>query len=100
MRRTIFALVVLFFSLCMAVDAYAQDDFMRIEAGINVGQVASFSPYARLTIGGNILVNGIYLDYLSSSPEHRYSPTSDTKWDDHKALCINAGYQLDRKSVV
>ena len=87
-------LFIIFAFLTLAVGAHAQDDSMRIEAGINLGQVASFSSYARLTLGANILVKGFYLDYLSSSPEHRYSPASDTKWNDHKALCINAGYQF------
>ena len=79
----------------IAAGASAQDIYLdRVEAGFNVGQVASFSEYARFTLGANLLFNGVYVDYLSANPEHRYSPTSDTKWDDHRAFCINAGYQF------
>lgn len=67
---------------------------MRIEAGLNIGQVATFSEYARYTFGANMMVAGVYLDFLSANPEHKYSPTSDTQWNDHKAFCINAGYQF------
>lgn len=67
---------------------------MRFEAGINIGQVASFSDYARFTLGANVMVAGFYLDFMSADPEHKYSPTSNTKWNDHKAICIDAGYQF------
>ena len=66
----------------------------RLEAGINIGQAASFSEYARFTFGANLMVAGVYLDFLSADPEHKYSPISDTRWNDHKAFCINAGYQI------
>ncbi|MBR5703733.1 MAG: hypothetical protein IKX45_05725 [Bacteroidales bacterium] len=66
----------------------------RFEAGFNFGQAASFSEYARLTFGANLMIAGVYLDFLSADPEHKYSPSSDTKWNDHKAVCINAGYQF------
>ena len=66
----------------------------RVEAGLNIGQVACFSEYARFTLGANVMVGGFYLDFMSADPEHKYGPTSDTKWNDHRALCINAGYQI------
>ena len=66
----------------------------RIEAGVNVGQVAPFSEYARFALGANVMIAGVYLDFLSADPEHKYSPISDTKWNDHKAFCINTGYQI------
>ena len=66
----------------------------RIEAGLNIGQVASFSEYARFTFGANVMIAGVYLDFLSADPEHKYSYSSDTKWNDHMAFCINTGYQF------
>lgn len=66
----------------------------RIEAGFNFGQVASFSDYARFTFGANVMIAGVYLDFMSADPQHKYGPTSDTKWDDNRAFCINAGYQI------
>ena len=66
----------------------------RFEAGLNIGQVASFSEYARFTLGANVLIGGVYVDFMSADPEHKYGPSSDTKWNDHMAFCINAGYQI------
>ena len=66
----------------------------RIEAGFNFGQAASFSDYARFTFGANVMIAGVYLDFLSADPQHKYSPTSATQWKDNKAFCINAGYQI------
>ena len=66
----------------------------RLEAGFNFGQAASFSDYARFTFGANVMVGGVYLDFLSADPQHKYSPLSDTQWNDTRAFCINAGYQI------
>ena len=66
----------------------------RLEFGVNIGEAGAFSPYADFAMGANLLVNGIYVDFLASDPGHKYAPTSDTKWNDHVAFCINAGYQI------
>lgn len=66
----------------------------RLEFGINVGEAGAFSRYADFALGANLLVNGFYLDFLTSDARHKYSPTSDTKWNDSVAFCINAGYQI------
>lgn len=66
----------------------------RLEFGVNVGQVGSFSNYADFGMGANLLVGGFYLDFLTSEAQHRYCRTSDTKWHDTVAWCINAGYQI------
>ncbi len=66
----------------------------RLEFGINAGQAGSFSNYADFALGANLLVDGFYLDFLTSEAQHRYSRTSDTKWNDTVAWCINAGYQI------
>ena len=67
----------------------------RFEVGINVGQAGSFSDYARFGMGANILIGGVYLDFIEAEPQHRYtSRVTDTKWNDNASFCINAGYQI------
>ena len=103
-------LITIIFLLSLAIGANAQAvyaevgkeyklfDFQlnakRLEFGVNFGQAGSFSPYADFAMGANLLVNGIYVDFLASDPEHKYARTSDTKWNDHVVFCINAGYQI------
>ena len=43
---------------------------MRIEAGLNIGQVATFSEYARYTFGANLMVAGVYLDQQGAHQDH------------------------------
>lgn len=67
----------------------------RLEFGINLGQVGSFTDYARFGMGANLMVAGFYLDFLHAEPQHKYdSHVSDTQWNDNQAFCINAGYQI------
>ena len=87
--------------LAIGISARAQQVFdfsnnsMRVEAGLNFGQAASFTDYARLALGANVLICGAYVDYLIAEPQHRYTRTiEDTQWDDTRAFCINAGYQF------
>lgn len=106
MKRTLLIIALLVCSLgAKAQTGYAQVEknyplfefelnANRLEFGFNFGEAGSFSNYARLAMGANLLVNGIYLDFLASEPEHKYSRPSDTKWNDHVAFCINAGYQI------
>lgn len=70
-------------------------NFKRLEFGLNIGQVGSFTDYARFGMGANLLVGGFYLDFLHAEPQHKYdSHVSDTQWNDNQAFCINAGYQI------
>ena len=100
--------IITLFSLALGANAQAmyaevgkewklfdfQLNAQRLEFGVNAGQAGSFSPYADFAMGAGLLVNGIYVDFLTSDPRHKYAPTSDTKWNDHVAFCINAGYQI------
>ena len=100
--------IITLFSLALGANAQAmyaevgkewklfdfQLNAQRLEFGVNAGQAGSFSPYADFAMGANLLVNGIYVDFLASDPDHKYSASSDTKWNDHVAFCINAGYQI------
>ena len=100
--------IITLFSLALSANAQAmyaevgkewklfdfQLNAQRLEFGVNAGQAGSFSPYADFAMGANLLVNGIYVDFLASDPDHKYSASSDTKWNDHVAFCINAGYQI------
>ena len=67
----------------------------RMEAGLTIGQVGSFSDYARFGLGANVLYNGFYLDFIEADPQHKYNnEISDTDWNDTCAFAINIGYQI------
>ena len=62
----------------------------RWEGGITLGQVGSFTEYARLGMGAYVLFNGFYLDFIKADPQHKYEGhVTDTKWDDNVAFSIN-----------
>ncbi|MBP5488196.1 MAG: hypothetical protein J6X77_01350 [Bacteroidales bacterium] len=77
----------------LALSAGAQS-LARAEFGINLGQAGSFSEYARFGMGASLMVEGFYLDVLTTEAQHRYARSSDTKWHDNKAICTNFGYQI------
>ena len=67
----------------------------RLEAGITVGQVGSFTDRARFGLGAYALYNGIYLDFIKADPQHKYNNRlSDTQYNDTAAFIIDAGYQI------
>ena len=67
----------------------------RLEAGITVGQVGSFTDRARFGMGANVLYNGFYLDFINAEPQHKfYSHETDEMWNDNNAFSIHAGYQI------
>jgi len=67
----------------------------RLEGGLNVGMVGTFTPYQRFGMGANVLVSGFYLDFIAAEPQHKFdNSVSDTQWNDNVAFCINAGYQI------
>lgn len=66
----------------------------RLEAGITAGQVGSFTDRARFGMGGYVLYNGFYLDFINAEPQHKFSRSTDERWNDYVAFSINAGYQV------
>lgn len=67
----------------------------RMEAGITLGQVGSFTDRARFGIGAYAMYNGFYLDVISADPQHKYyNHVTDEKWNDNAAFSIHAGYQV------
>ena len=96
MKRYIISLVLLSVTIC----AHAQLlDFSsnnnRFEAGLNFGQMAFNTEYARFGMGMNMLAWGVYLDLNSTIAQHKFDrEVSDTLWDDDEFFNINLGYQI------
>ena len=68
---------------------------LRLEGGVTVGQVGSFTDYARFGMGAYALYNGFYLDFIKAEPQHKYnSHVTNEMWNDNCAFSINAGYQI------
>lgn len=93
-------ILIALFAVCFGANAQQMFDFsnnsLRGGVGFSFGQAGSFTSYARLGLGANLLFKGFYMDYLYAGPAHRYADTkiSDQKWDDNAMLCINTGYQI------
>ena len=96
MRRLIISLVLLSVTVC----AHAQfsgspSNYKRYEMGMNFGQMAYNTQYARFGMGMNVLVWGVYLDFNMAAAQHRFDrEISDTLWDDDEFYNINLGYQI------
>ena len=96
MKRFIISLVLLSVTVC----AHAQSfDFSsnnnRYEAGLNFGQMAFNTQYARFGMGVNMLAWGVYLDINMTAAQHKFDRKfSDTQWDDDEFFSINLGYQI------
>ena len=96
MKRYIISLVLLSVTVC----AHAQLlDFSsnnnRYEGGLNFGQMAFNTEYARFGMGMNMLAWGVYLDLNSTIAQHKFDrEVSDTLWDDDEFFNINLGYQI------
>ena len=96
MRRLIISLVLLSVTVC----AHAQfsgspSNYKRYEMGMNFGQMAFNTQYARFGMGMNVLVWGVYLDFNMAAAQHRFDrEISDTLWDDDEFYNINLGYQI------
>ena len=96
MKRLIISLVLLSVTIC----AHAQllnlsSNNHRYEVGLNFGQMASNTEYARFGMGMNMLAWGVYLDLNMTVAQHKFDGEfSDTQWDDDEFFNINLGYQI------
>ena len=96
MKRYIISLVLLSVTVCAHAQLF---DFSsnnnRYEAGLNFGQMAFNTEYARFGMGMNMLAWGVYLDLNSTIAQHKFDrEVSDTLWDDDEFFNINLGYQI------
>lgn len=73
-----------------------------VSIGFNVGAVGYQlngkglnTDLAGLGFGASVTLQGLYIDFIYQSPEHRYSNLVNVPdWEDHTALTINVGYQI------
>ena len=108
MKKLFLSVVISLIAICANAQAgavaeigkeYTLAEFLiyprRIEAGLTIGQVGSFTDYARFGMGANVLYNDFYLDFLEADPQHKYSSDySDVQWNDTCVFAINIGYQI------
>ena len=96
MKSLIISLVLLSVTVCAHAQLF---DFSsnnnRYEIGLNLGQMAFNTQYARFGMGVNTLAWGVYLDLNMTAAQHKFDRKfSDTQWDDDEFFNINLGYQI------
>ena len=96
MKRLIISLVLLSVTVCAHAQLF---DFSsnnnRYEVGMNFGQMAFNTQYARFGVGMNTLAWGVYLDFNMTAAQHKFDRKfSDTQWNDDEFFNINLGYQI------
>ena len=96
MKRYIISLGLLFVTVCAHAQLF---DFSsnknRYEIGLNLGQMAFNTQYARFGMGMNALAWGVYMDCNMTAAQHKFDRKfSDTQWDDDEFFNINLGYQI------
>ena len=96
MKRLILCLVLLSVTICAHAQLF---DFSsnnnRYEVGMNLGQMAFNTQYARFGAGMNTLAWGVYLDFNMTAPQHKFDrKIGDTQWNDDEFFNINLGYQI------
>lgn len=97
MKRT---LLLILLTLATAVSASAQQwfDFSsneRLDVGVNVGQVAHNTPFARIGYGVFFNAWGFYMDFMEAIPQHRFDTKgTEPYWNDDKSLLASIGYQI------
>ena len=96
MKRLVLSLVLLSVTVCAHAQLF---DFSsnnnRYEAGLNFGQMAFNTRYARFGIGLNMLAWGVYLDINKTNAQHKFDRKfSDTRWNDDEFFNISLGYQI------
>lgn len=93
-------LIVFATLLSLTICAHAQmfdfsSNAQRYEAGFNLGQMATGTPYARLGFGVNALVWGFYADFNKVTAQHKFDGKfSDKLWEDDESFSLHAGYQI------
>ncbi len=96
MKRYIISLVLLSVTVCahaQLFDFSSNDN--RYEVGLNFGQMAFNTPYARFGMGLNTLAWGVYLDINMTAAQHKFDRKfSDTQWNDDEFFNVNLGYQI------
>lgn len=96
MKKTMMVLAM----MAIAVSASAQlFDFSsnngRFTLGLNIGQCAYGTEYEDWGGGASLSVCGVYIDFLSVTPEHKYdNHVTNTLYNDSAVFVINAGYQI------
>ena len=96
MKRLIISLALLSVTVCAHAQIF---DFSsnknRYEVGLNVGQMAFNTQYARFGMGMNALAWGVYLDFNMTAAQHKFDRKfSDTQWNDDEFFNISLGYQI------
>ena len=101
MKSLIISLVLLSVTVCAHAQLF---DFSsnnnRYEIGLNLGQMAFNTQYARFGMGVNTLAWGVYLDLNMTAAQHKFDRKfSDTQWNDDEFFNINLGYQMIQVAV-
>ena len=93
-------IVILVAMALVAMSANAQFlDFSsndnRLGFGIQIGQSATGTEYAKLGFGISLSAMGGYIDFLRVVPDHQYdNHVTNTIYDDSSSFNINIGYQI------
>ena len=96
MKRLIISLVLLSVTVCAHAQLFdISSNNNRYEIGLNLGQMAFNTEYARFGMGMNMLAWGVYLDLNRTIAQHKFDrEVSDTQWNDDEFFNINLGYQI------
>lgn len=78
------------------------ENLNRLTVGVNTGLVGyrNVSEINKMNltdigVGLSATVAGVWMDFVYVMPDHRFdSHVVQQNWEDHKALVINAGYQI------
>jgi len=93
-------IVILVAMALVAMSANAQFlDFSsndnRLGFGVQIGQSATGTEYAKLGFGISLSAMGGYIDFLRVVPDHQYdNHVTNTIYDDSSSFNINIGYQI------
>lgn len=67
----------------------------HLDIGFTLGEVAPFTEYSDFGAGVSLSAYGVYIDFVSAGPEHKYdNHVTNTLYNDSSAFVIDAGYQI------